>query len=252
MTNLAPPHLAPAPLTKFDQRVREIGSELNPERRKIFDKVMENVDTEQLAELQQLYADRISDNPFAGFTKYLDLPFWVADKIDRAQTLGLHTSGGRLLDLGTGAGHFLAVCTALGHECIGLDVENKISASLARALNVDRRVLPIMPQIPLPEELGQFDCVTAFAIKFDMIGTDDNGAGIYWTKEDWSYLLRDLTEDRMQLPGLIHLQLNSRLTASGKRESFSEVLSWFEAIGASVNSSRSEISLRAKESLSLD
>jgi hypothetical protein len=118
-------------------------------------------------------------------------------------------------------------------------------------MKVDRRTWRIQPRKPLPD-LGRFDIVSAFAVKFDAVGRDSEGVHAYWTLEDWDFFLRDVTTHHMRYPGTLHLQLNSRIRADGQRERFDDVLAACRDAGASVVQAGSRIEFRVTEPVGLE
>ncbi|MDQ2762786.1 MAG: class I SAM-dependent methyltransferase, partial [Pseudomonadota bacterium] len=161
------------PLDAFDRRASEIGVAIaDPARRAVFMAAVERIDAEEYAGLQSKWRDHLVGFDPKFIYKYFDVCFWIRDKIERASRLGLFDRAPlRVLDLGTGAGHFPAVCAALGHEVIGLDVEVPLYTDLARLMKVDRRIFRIAPRQPLPD-LGRFDVITGVAVSFDSLGRD--------------------------------------------------------------------------------
>jgi SAM-dependent methyltransferase len=225
----------PEPLTPFDIRHKEIRDGIeDTAQRELFDSAVARLDREALSQVYDKYKSNIAGPGFAGFEKYLDVCFWLRDKIARACAMGLQRGEPRrLLDLGAGAGHWLAACAAMGHEGVGLDIEVPIFVDLCRALRVDRRTFRIQPGEALPG-IGRFDVVTAFAVKFDALGRDPQGVHLYWSPDDWDFFLRDVTTHRMRYPGKLHLQLNSRIRPDGQRERFTDVMKACREAGAAV------------------
>ena len=184
--------------------------------------------------------------------KYLDVCYWIKDKVARAFSMGLMDSPPmRILDLGTGAGHFLAVCNALGHETVGIDLEFPLYVDLCALMGVDRRTWSVHPREPLPDSLGVFDLITAFQLKFDALGFDSARHYLYWSLADWDFFIRDVTGERMRYPGRLWLQLNSRVRPDGARERFTDVIAACKAAGARVNETASEISFAADGPMAL-
>lgn len=235
-----------SPLIPFDERVVQIRKRVDARHVEIFDGVMKRVDRAELERLQRAYRDEFDaakplQNEGSG-AKYLDIPYWTADKLQRDYGRDLlHGPPLRILDIGCGGGHFGALCEELGHEYVGIDLAYDVADKVSAMLGLDRRIYRLEPQQTLPESIGRFDLVSALAIKFHHIDTSPGGEQILWTDEDWDFFLRDVTGNRMFYPGTLHLQVNQRKLPSGKKAPLGDVLDRFEAIGARVSWPRSEI-----------
>lgn len=230
------------PLAPLPQRIDEVSAVIdNPRVREIFDLTVARLDARRYGEIQSKYRVALEERGPKGIYKYVDVCPWIVDKIKSVMALGLNSGETkRVLDLGTGAGHFLAVCNALGHETIGLDLENELYVDLCDFLGVDRRTFRIEPMRPLPSDIGRFSVVTAFAIKFDALGRVD-GRYQYWSLEHWNFFLDHLFEQHLQYPSRIALHLNKRVLANGERVPFDDVMDACAAAGAVVSRAYSQI-----------
>ena len=96
--------------------------------------------------------------------------------------------GRRVLDLGSGAGYFPLICRTEGHRPLALDLDDEpLYRELIEFFGLPRLVHRIAPLQSLPDDLGEFDVVTAFRICFDT-----NGDGSQWGADEWAFLLQDL------------------------------------------------------------
>ncbi len=231
------------PLAPLAPRIAEVAATIADEaQRALFHRVAGAIDPAAHQALQDKYRSAVLTSDPTYMYKYLDLAHWLKDKVARAFAMGLAEGPPlRILDVGTGAGHFLAVCNALGRQTVGVDLEFPLYVDLCALMGVDRRTWRVKPGEALPETLGVFDLVTAFQVKFDALGHDPARGHLYWSLDDWDFFLRDLTGRRMRYPGQLRLQLNSRLLADGSRERFGDVLAAFRHAGAEVNEVASEI-----------
>lgn len=231
------------PLEVFDRRVREVEDSITKaEYKTVFAAAVDRIDPEEYVELQTKWRDRLENFDPKFIYKYFDVCFWIMDKIERAKRLDLFDRPPlRILDLGTGAGHFPAVCAALGHEVIGLDVEVPLYTDLARLMKVDRRIFRLSPRLPLPD-LGRFDVITGVAVSFDSLGRDDKSVRRYWTLEDWAYLIRHLSEDRMRYPGRLYFELNFQVLADNSLRYDQRLLGACARAGADVVAAKGRIS----------
>jgi len=234
------------PLAPLVPRIAEVAATIADDaQRALFHRVAGAIDPTAHQALQDKYRSAALTSDPTYMYKYLDLAHWLKDKVARAFAMGLAEDPPlRILDLGTGAGHFLAVCNALGHQTVGVDLEFPLYVDLCALMGVDRRTWRVSPREALPETLGVFDLITAFQVKFDALGFDPARGHLYWSLDDWDYFLRDVTGRRLRYPGALRLQLNSRLLADGTRERFGDVLAAFGAVGADVNETASEIAFR--------
>lgn len=231
------------PLSPLTCRIVEVAATIADDAQlSLFHRVAGAIDPVAHQALQEKYRSAVLTSDPTYMYKYLDLAHWLKDKIARAFAMGLAEGPPlRILDLGTGAGHFLAVCNVLGHQTVGIDLEFPFYVDLCALMGVDRRSWRVRPREALPESLGAFDLVTAFQVKFDALGFNPDHGHLYWSLHDWDYFLRDVTSRRMRYPGQIRLQLNSRILADGSRERFSDVLAAFRDAGGQVDEMASEI-----------
>lgn len=121
--------------------------------------------------------------------KYLDLDFFMRDSAQRCFALGLFDDGRpkRILDLGCGPAYFLSLCRSLGHEVLGMDLDDEpIYNELIDFQGIPRIVHPVTPGSPLPPLDGQFDIVSAFGVTFNFVS---GSKGWSWSAEDWARAL---------------------------------------------------------------
>jgi SAM-dependent methyltransferase len=116
-----------------------------------------------------------------------------------------------ILDLGCGAGYFLYICKLLGHDGIGLDIdEEPLYRETLPLLNVRRVVSRIEPQVPLPDVGQRFDLVTATRVCFHIKGWRQNLRRQEWTAEDWRFFINDIRTRFLKPDGRLFLQFNPR------------------------------------------
>lgn len=228
--------MRPEPLSPLGPRAAEVAATIaDRTQRALFERAIARIDPEAHGRLQDKYREATLKHKPTYIYKYLDLSFWLKDKVAKVFNLGLaERSGLRILDLGTGVGHFPALCNALGHETIGVDLSSPFYEELCTLMGVDRRTLRVEPMTPLPESLGSFDLITGFAVKFDALGVDIDGRHLYWSLADWNFFLGDVTGERLSHPGRVYLALNSRILADGTREHFTDVIAACRAAGAKI------------------
>lgn len=223
------------PLHDIRGRSEEIARGLpNDLEREIFWKTVDRIDLEAAEKLQEKWAPAFSEFDRTGPYKYADLPFWIAHKVRMAIQIGVHKSAPlQILDIGMGAGHFGAVCQALGHKVVGTDIVEPIYDDICELLKVERRIEPSARRKPLPDMGRKFDLVTIIWQVFHIMEYLPNGDRVHWTPEDWGFLFDDLIANHLKADGRIYVQLNPNISAEG--EAFDAALvSWCEARGARV------------------
>lgn len=178
---------------------------------------------------------------YPSINRFADAAYWIGISVERAQDLGLDRSAPlRILDLGCGAGYFAYLCRFLGHECVGLDVdEQPLFRDATQLLQVPRIVFRIARGQPLPDLGNRFDLVTAYLICFHkMLG--ENGRFALWRPEDWKFFLNDVRTHVLKARGKIILDFNP--VEDGSYYS-PEVRKFFKALGARIF--RSKVFFRA-------
>lgn len=186
------------------------------EKARFFEWLLTEIDAEQYGRLQETYL-RAPVVDF-GYLKYLDPIIWFEHKLTLAHKLGLHEGPRRrILDIGTGPGHFLLVARFYGHDAIGTEIPDdgsgvgtETDAEIERQRQslfnsfedvfclerIRHRVQPFQPLSMLPRG---FDLVTAFSVYFDR-GPD-------WTKEAWAFFLDELHRHVLTETGSVFMTL---------------------------------------------
>src|SRR6266404_5919080 len=194
-------------------------------------RVLEGISDVQIAGLQERYKAELDEFEAAGEFKYLDLPYWTYFKLRLARELGLDKAPSlSILDLGAGAGHFARICNHFGHSITSLDVEVRVYEDIARLLNVQRTIIRIEPEMPLPNFDRKFDLITAIAINFHQIEWNMR----HWSLDQWKFLFNDLVSRQLRFPGRIYFELNKEYR--GDRLVYNpEVLEFCARNGAAVS-----------------
>jgi len=159
---------------------RRFGLPLTAER------LIKSIPAAGLAEIRRKHA---VEDPGEAWPKYLNLTLWMDKNLQRVRDLGLDAGGRRrVLDLGCGAGYFLYICRQLGHDTLGLDIDEvPMFAEMMSLLGLRRVVARVQPFVALPRFAEKFDLITAFMICFN--GHKSPGL---WRREEWSFFLDDL------------------------------------------------------------
>lgn len=121
--------------------------------------------------------------------KYLNLGHFMRDSASRCFSLGLFDDGRpkRVLDLGCGPGYFLTLCRSLGHDVVGVDLDDEpLYNDLISFQGIPRMVHAVTPAAPLPSLEGEFDVVSAFGVTFCFSNGPKGGS---WSAEDWARVL---------------------------------------------------------------
>lgn len=181
------------------RRRREIRQNLNA--------LMSTVDSARLDALRGQYADRMQKASADSRYKYLDVAFYTLQKLLLAYDLGLHEGPPRrVLDIGTGAGHFPFVCRFFGHHAVGIDIDNALYDGIATCLGIERTIVRVEPRMRLPDLGGRFDLVTACNVTFNDKRTR-RGPRLYWSLEEWQFFLDDVVAHHLRRPGTLFIAL---------------------------------------------
>jgi len=182
------------------------------EVKRFFEYLLVQVDADEYLRVQRQYLDPKIVNPNADIVKYLDPVVWFESKVRLAQTLNLDKKAPlRILDLGTGPGHFPFVAHFYGHDATGTDLpprtlgvgnSDHIYDSLCAMYRVKRIGHQIRPNVPLEELGGRYDMVTSFLAAFNV---DEERKP--WSAEHWHFFLRSLRHDVLNDGGILFMTL---------------------------------------------
>lgn len=175
-------------------------------KKSLIKELISSISEDELKKIEQRYL-----NPRRPGSKYLQLDRWISIAVQRAINLELHKAAAkRILDLGCGSGYFVAAARHLGHDVIGLDLDEvEIFNELVEVLNITRVVYRINAFEPLPDLGVPFDMITAFMAKFHILDRRE-----HWGIKEWWYFLDDC-RSRLNPGGHIYLSLSK-----GKRDDF--------------------------------
>jgi SAM-dependent methyltransferase len=234
------------PMEDFATRAADIERSLSTDERlrQIFRRTIDGVDRGKVSALQKKYKELLSSAPSRGSReKYGDLPYWIGDKALRAAYLNIDKRRHALdiLDIGTGAAHFPAICKAYGHRVVGIDVDYRsyfFYHDVCQIFGIDRRSLGVYAQKPLANLGTRFDLITALSINFHFV---DSRSRKYWSIDDWNFLINDLVQNHLKTPGTIHFELNQRIYQDGTLRYDQDVLASALEAGAVVSWPRGTI-----------
>lgn len=171
----------------------------------VFQLVRSAVDLDQYRAEQRraLEADPSADN-----LKYLDLAYWIEDRVRlalRFNLVGLH--GVRMLDIGCGVGHLPCIMRLLGNEVLCVDKPDPFYKPFRTILGLPFVPLHVTAFEPLPDFGHRFAVISALGICFNAVEQED-GALRLWAPAEWDALLTDLARNQLEPGGRVVLQLN--------------------------------------------
>jgi hypothetical protein len=208
--------LATVAPTPFVVQLREVLQELLPE-----------IDADRFAEVQRRFITDAAGAALRPMLKFFDTPFWVEGKMRIAWRLGLQKPPRlRVLDLGTGAGHFPLIARLWGHSVVGTDLPpaESASAALFTALRAVFKVPchhgVIQAFCDLPPFDTRFDLITALLVNFQ------DRDGKIWGSAAWDHFLNDLRSNLLAPGGRIYLQLTDLLTPEPQWRHLSDQAEW--------------------------
>lgn len=182
------------------------------ELRRFFEYVLTEIDADEYRRVQLHYLDPGVVDPDADIVKYLDPVMWFESKLRLAQSLGLDKKPPmRILDLGTGPGHFPFVARFYGHDVTGTDLPARtrgveqsghIYDALCAMYRVKRIGNEIKPNAKLEGLGGRYDMVTAFLAAFNV---DEERKP--WSVDHWRFFLKSLRADVLNDGGVLFMTL---------------------------------------------
>src|SRR5438445_10305983 len=129
------------------------------------ERIIQTIDRAQFERIHRRYA---VEHPGEDWPKYLDLERWIDINIRRVRDIELDLSRPkRILDVGCGAGYFAYIAPLLGHDLLGLDLDDvPMFAEITQLLGVRRVLSRIHPFATLPHLGERFDLITASLSSF--------------------------------------------------------------------------------------
>jgi SAM-dependent methyltransferase len=196
---------------------------------------LDRLDPAAWRQLRTLYPPRPEAS---GINRYDDAAYWITVNAERAQDLWLDRSPPlRILDLGCGAGYFLYVCQALGHDGLGLDsFDEPLFYGTSALLHVRRVRARIDPQVPLPDVGKKFDLITGHRVCFHRTQRLGDHEWNEWTPADWEFFIKDIRTRFLRSDGRLLLDFNPR--HDGSSFFTPELRACFRSLGARISRSK--------------
>ena len=177
-----------------------------------FEYLLNEVDAEQFGHVQQIFLADAGRAENKNMLKYIDPVTWFESKLSIARWLALDRQTNlRILDLGTGPGHFPVVARFYGHAVIGTDLPSRsrgvdktghLYDALCELYRVSRISHTIRPFEPLGDLGGRYDMVTAFLVAFNV---DEEKRP--WNEDHWRFFLTDLAANVLTKRGALFMRL---------------------------------------------
>ena len=191
---------------------------LAKQRAAFFAYLLQQVDAKRYAEIQKAYLSPTRMDARSDLIKYLDPVVWFESKVALAVRLGLDRAPPRrVLDLGTGPGHFAVVARFYGHDVLGTELPQRsrgegdsahLYDALCGAFQVQRVSHTIRPYGDLSDLPGGFDIVTALLAAFNV---DEQNQP--WTTDHWRHFMRSLRAHVLAPQGEVLFNLvNNKVT----------------------------------------
>lgn len=192
--------------------LRESGEPNSAQAIAFFEYLLKEVDAAQYALVQQEFLGDSANAANSNMLKYLDPINWFESKLSIARWLKLDKQAPkRILDLGTGPGHFPVVARFFGHSVVGTDLPSRSSGldktghlydALCELYRVNRISHVIRPMEPLGDLQGRYELVTAFLAAFNV---DEDKQP--WTEQHWRIFLSDLAANVLSERGTLFMRL---------------------------------------------
>ena len=186
--------------------------------------IMNTIDRSGFEAIRARYA---IENPNEISLKYLDWRIWFETNLQRVRNLDLDRGERQsILDIGSGTGYFLYICRLLGHDVLGVDLDNKpMFSETTRLLGIERVTWSVQAFAPLPGFGRKFDAITAYMICFNNHRTANP-----WSVPEWDFFLDDLAK-HLSPGGRVWLELNRERDGTCYTSELKEL---FESRGAEV------------------
>jgi len=191
-------------------KLRSTKSADNHDSARFFEYLLSEVDADEYSLIQRHYLSAPD-----GMTKYLDPIVWFESKLRVARKLGLNNKGPlKILDLGTGPGHFPVVARYYGHDVTGTDLPRVSGGvdktghfydALCSIYRVKRISHVIKPNEPLGGLNRDYAMVTTFLAAFNV-----DERKMPWSVENWRFFLTDINLNVLARNGVLFMMLDDK------------------------------------------
>lgn len=196
-------------ITGHIETLKKEGTWQSAEKANFFEYLLERVDHDRYRELRDSYLS--PPKIVSSALKYLDPVSWFEHKFRFVFRLELHKKPPmRILDLGTGGGHFLVIAEFYGHTAVGTEIPDHLHPegqthlynAISDIYGTKRIKNRITPFVPLDELAGSYDLVTAFSAAFNLaLG------GKLWDRQTWESFLGSLRGQVLTKDGAFFLMM---------------------------------------------
>ncbi|MBV9527569.1 methyltransferase domain-containing protein [Sphingomonas sp.] len=218
----------------FPERIAQLQAVLPMEERTRanLERSLTGIDAQERERFLATHGERLQDLATFGPAKYADFTYWAHRSALVAEWLDLDRSPPLdILDIGMGSGSFAMVVQSMGHRVTGTDVADEWYDELCRLAGVRRVVAPVERGADYRPVEDRFDLITIMLPVFHRRRVD--GRREYWAVEDWRRFLAGLQRDLLKPGGAIFILMPLDKNDEGE-ESYSPVLAWAEARGATL------------------
>lgn len=165
-------------------------------------KILKSVNYKEFNRIYEKYKDT-SPNP--GYSKYLDIKYWMPRNLWHAYIMGLNKPPEKnILDIGTGNAYFAYISKYFGHNVKTIDKgDTAMNNELVRMFDVDRKDIEIKAFHPLPRFDMKFNLITGFMVCFNNHYEPD-----VWGINEWDYFLKDIADNHLEENGEVFFTLN--------------------------------------------
>lgn len=183
----------------------------------LFRELRETLDASVFHAIQTEFLSMPPAEPRVGHLKYIEPVIWTADKLATSLQLGLDERAPlRILDIGTGPGHWQLAARHFGHSVTATELPDLIDGdshrgrfyrAMCKLHGVEPLPLKVQPKTRISGVGNGYDLVTVFMAIFN---GDDEGNG--WDEATWRFFLSDLAENIVAPAGGLHMRLSRQLT----------------------------------------
>jgi hypothetical protein len=185
-----------------------------------FEYLLDTVDPKAFAAIQDDFVRPGKVDLGVDLPKYIDPIIWFESKLVIAQRMGLHHAAPkRIIDFGTGPGHFPTVARFFGHQPTGTELPRRSQGEttghlydrLCEVYGVKRISHVIAPRPNLQGLSGPYDYATSFLTAFNVTAAKQP-----WSKISWNLFFQELRSHVLTPEGSLYMTLtHNKVTPAG-------------------------------------